>query len=285
MAGGGVMRGRWVIAAFLSALLLFGRAASALAGPSPASGPEWTPLRGANPALVAFAAPAADGEGGLVFDFLTPEPLDVTYTAFAAVPDTGYGAAALTATLSRTYWTGATDEARTYAYAWGRRWGERWAAGASVRSEQRQTSLDDGWVTPREQGLGFDLGALYRPEERTWAGLALHDVFDTTLTAPGGASLILPRNLHLSMGRQVNPALRLTLEGRDVTGATVAGASWQVGATLSRGRFAWRAAAATGTTPAWSAGVRTGLGAYRLDLTVNGTDTRLGGALGVTALW
>jgi hypothetical protein len=275
-----------MVAAFLGGLVGFGMTGGACAW-ALQPGPAWTPSGGANPALVAFQQPLSGGQAGLTVDLLTPNPLDLTYRVFYARSDTGSGAASLVLGDARTYWTDSTDEIKTYEYTWGRRWSERWAVGAGVRWEQRRTALAVGWALPEEHALGCDLGALYQPEERIWAGFAVHDAFGTTLRSQVGTSTVLPASYHLTLGRQLTPRLKVILDGTSggTTAGTTAGPGLGVRAELAGDRFTYRAGLAAGRDLAWSAGVATGVGAYVLEAAVQGTGTRMGGAVGVTARW
>ncbi len=258
------------------------------AGSSPArSGapwPEWTATPGTNPAVVAWLDPGQANRVSLTTTLL-PDPLELTYSAGYAVHDSGWGAAALSVVYSRVWLTGAVWETTSYAYSWARRWRPHLAAGATVRLAQSQYLVETGLSTPLERGPGLDLGALYRPDDQAWVGLAVQDAFDTTLRSDGGTSSVYPMSLQVSFGRQVGPDLRLTVEGRDVTENTAGGSLWKVGAAITRGNLTYRAAALAGATPGWSAGVAIDSGPCRIDLAVDRAGERTGGTLGVTARW
>ncbi|MDI6869800.1 MAG: hypothetical protein QME79_00335 [Bacillota bacterium] len=278
------MRGRWLAVAFLGGVLLVWGAGSAPL-PAAASGPEWTAARRLNPAMVAFLDPGLGGRVDLSVTFLDPNPLELNYVAGYAVPDNGAGAAAVVVADSRLLFSGGVEETKSFGYTWGRRWRPGLAAGATVRLVQYQLTVDGVGPTPAERGLGLDFGVVYQPEERTWAGVAVCDAFDTTLKSDGGSSTVIPATVQLTLGRQVSPALRLTLEGRDVAAATLEGSSWVAEATLTRGRLSYHAAVTAAAETGWSAGVTAELGQYRVDLTANGAGARTGGALGVTVQW
>ncbi|MGE5553968.1 MAG: hypothetical protein ACM3XZ_08635 [Betaproteobacteria bacterium] len=239
-------------AVFLGGVLL---AAGALCFPAwSAPGPEWAAIPGANPAAVAWLDPKEAGQASLTAA-LFANSSEASYSAGYAVPDTGRGAASLVLTYSRTWVSGATDEARSYAYSWARRWRPRLAAGATVRLERRQYWVDALGATAPRSGPGLDLGAIWLADDRTWVGVALQDVFDTVLPSDGGHSDVLPMSLQLSAGRRVSPQLSLSLEGRDVTANTQAGPSWRAEVAFRRGNLTYRAAALAGAVYGWSTGV------------------------------
>lgn len=273
---------RWAFAALLGGVLFsaIGGGAAVLAFPP---GPEWNLLPGANPALLAFLEPSQAGRVDLRSVYLA-NPLRLDSSASYAVPDTGYGAAAVVVSDSRSWVPGLLDATDVGAYYWSRRWRPELAAGVALRWQQHQFFLD-GFSTPVENGVGLDIGAIYAVNDGTWVGVVVRDVFDTTLRSAGGSASVLPQSFDLSLERRLTPALRLLLEGRDVTGETAAGTSFRLAGALERGSLGYRLSLTSGTEVGWSVGVTLPLWGSRLDLAVTGTGQQSGATLGVSSRW
>jgi hypothetical protein len=274
------MYGRWLVAALLGGFLLGGGGGVR----SAASAPEWRDgLERPNPAFVVFQPPTSAGEVESSAGWLAGDPARSAYLVSYASPDRGFGAAALSYALEREEAAALRTDRQTVRYTWGQQWTAKLAAGVGIRWEKQQTTA--GWPLPAESGFGSDVGMVYRLDRQTWVGLAARDLGDTVLRSPGGTATILPLSLNAAVGRQATPELRLTLEGRDLASRTAAGTTVQAGAEYRRGGTVYRLSGSAGASPAWSLGLSTALGRYRLAAGVNGAGERLGGMLGVTARW
>lgn len=268
------------LAAALSGVLLFLGAGPAAASPAEL---EWAVTPGANPGTVALPAPSPAGRAEAAVTVLAD--LDTSFFAGYAVPDSGLGAAAVTAARRRFTRAGADEVIQYYGYTWGRAFTPKLAAGATLRWEERWWEFADGTSSPKESGPGLDLGAVVRLNERTWAEAAVRDAFDTSLKVAGVEVNYLPARLELGLGRKLTPALSVGVKGFDLLEAGEGGFPWEVAARLDRGGFAWQAGLTGGTDLGVWAGLLADRNGFRVNARFENVGGHSGATAGVTVLW
>lgn len=253
------------------------------AGASPAA-LEWAVTPGANPGTVALL-PASSQDGRTDLAITAISDTDTSLYGGYALPDSGWGAAAVSAGRRRLARDGDDEVIQYFGYTWGRAVTPKLAAGATLRWENRRWEFADGTSSPSEGGPGLDLGAVFRPDERTWVEAAVRDAFDTSLEVAGVDVTVLPTSLELGVGRQLTPVLSLGVKAYDLLDVTSDGLRWEAAARLVRGRFAWQAGLSSGADLGVWAGLSAERGAYRADARLESAGGHNGGSLGVTVLW